>query len=101
LARQYAAYVGEEPVGIMLGMSSPDIASDTKQALECLWQVTPAYRNTGAGPQLMRMFEEDARAAGCARIIFGASTEYRYDLMVRLYKRLGYKPISLTMAKNL
>ena len=98
---QYAAYADGKPVGIMLGMISPDILSPTKQALECVWQVVPEYRKSGAGPALMKMFEDDAKQAGCARIIFGASTSYKYEPMVRLYRKLGYKPISLAMSKDL
>lgn len=98
---QYGAFDGEKPVGIMLGMVAPDMLSPTKQALECVWQVVPEYRKTGAGPKLMKMFEQDAKEAGCCRVVFGAATSYRYDVMVRLYKKLGYKPISLTMAKDI
>lgn len=101
LGRQYAAYVDGKPVGLMLGMVAPDMLSPTKQALECVWQVVPEYRKTGAGPELMKMFEEDAKAAGCARVVFGAATNYRYEVMVRLYRKFGYKPISLAMAKDL
>lgn len=101
LGYQYAAYADGKPVGIMLGMISSDILSPTKQALECVWQVVPKYRKTGAGPELLKMFEDDAKKAGCARVIFGAATSYRYEAMVRLYKKLGYKPISLAMSKDL
>lgn len=101
LGRQYGAYVNGQPVGLMLGMISPDMLSPTLQALECVWQVIPEFRKTGAGPALMKMFEEDAKKAGCVRVVFGAATSYKYDAMVRLYRRLGYKPISLAMAKDL
>lgn len=101
MGRQYAAYADGKPVGLMLGMISPDMLSPTKQALECVWQVVPEFRKTGAGPALMKMFEEDAKQAGCIRIVFGAATSYRYEAMIRLYKKLGYKPISLAMAKDL
>lgn len=101
LGYQYGAYVDGQPIGLMLGMIAPDMLSPTSQALECVWQVVPEYRKTGAGPELMKMFEEDAKKAGCIRIVFGAATSYKYEAMVRLYRRLGYKPISLTMAKDL
>jgi GNAT superfamily N-acetyltransferase len=101
IARQYGAFIDGKPVGIMLGMVVDDIASLSKQAYECVWQVIPEYRRTGAGPALMSMFESEARKQGCARVLFGAATDGHYDAMVRLYKKMGYRPVSMTMAKSL
>lgn len=101
IAKTFGAYCDGKPVGLMLGIIMPDLLSDTKQAMECVWQVIPAYRHTGAGPVLMKMFEDAAREAGCCRTVFGASTEFEIEKMRRLYRRLGYKEISIGMAKTL
>lgn len=101
LARTFGAYCDGKPIGLMLGIIMPDLLSDTKQAMECVWQVIPAYRKSGAGKTLMRMFEDSAKEAGCCRTVFGASTEFEIEKMRRLYRRLGYKEISIGMAKDL
>lgn len=100
-AKSYGAYEDKNPVGLMLGIIMPDLFSKTSQALECAWQVIPEYRRSGVGIRLLKMFECDAKKAGCARVVFGASTEWEHESMVRLYRRLGYDPISTTVAKNL
>jgi GNAT superfamily N-acetyltransferase len=101
IARSFAAYVDGKPVGLMLGLIMPDILGGVPQALECAWQVIPEYRSLGAGVELMKMFEESAREAKCVRVIFGASVEFEFEKMKRLYRRLGYKPVSLTIGKTL
>lgn len=100
-ARSFGAYKNDRPVGLMLGIIMPDLFSKTSQALECAWQVIPEYRRTGVGVKLLKMFEQAAKDAGCARVVFGASTEWEHESMVRLYRRLGYEPISTAVAKNL
>lgn len=100
-ARQYAAYENGQPVGLMLGIIMPDLLAGEKQALECVWQVLPEYRKTGAGPVLMKMFESDAKKEKCVRMVFGAALYWNLEAMKRLYRKLGYTPISLTMEKRL
>lgn len=101
IARSFGAFCGDKPIGLMLGIVMDDILSPTRQAQECVWQVNPAYRHTGVGPQLMKLFEQSAKQAGCCRVVFGASTEWNYPSMLRLYKKLGYNPISMGVAKTL
>jgi GNAT superfamily N-acetyltransferase len=101
IARSYGAFCGTKPIGLMLGIVMDDLLSPTRQAQEVVWQVNPAYRSTGVGPKLMNLFEASAREAGCYRVVFGASTEWEYEKMLRLYRKLGYTPISMGVAKNL
>jgi len=101
IARSFGAYHENHPVGIMLGIIMPDLLGGVPQALECAWQVIPKYRSTGAGIQLMKLFEDSAREAKCVRVVFGASVEFEFEKMKRLYRRLGYKPVSLTIGKML
>lgn len=101
IARSFGAYHEEQPVGLMLGIIMPDLLGGVPQALECAWQVIPKYRSTGAGIKLMKMFEDSAREAKCVRVIFGASVEFEFEKMKRLYRRLGYAPVSLTIGKML
>lgn len=100
LARSFGAYCDGQPVGLMLGVVVPDLLGGVPQALECIWQVVPKYRSTGAGIKLMKMFEDSAREAHCARVIFGASVEREFEKMKRLYRRLGYSPVSLAFTKR-
>ena len=102
IARSYGAYEDGTPIGMLLGMVTADLVAATTQAFEIAWQVRPEYRRRGAGIQLLKLFEQDAVEAGCARIVFGASMEgYGHEAMIRLYRRLGYEPFSTVFAKKL
>lgn len=101
IARSYGAFLGARCVGLMLGIFADDLLSDKRQSTELVWQVHPDFRKTGIGPKLLKMFEEASREVGCHRVVFGASTEWNYPSMLRLYKKLGYSPISMGVAKTL
>lgn len=101
VARSYGSWVEGKIVGILLGLIVDDMLSGVPQATHCVWQVMPEYRKRGIGTTLLKRFEEDAKEAGCKRIIFGADTNVDYCRMRRFYRHQGYKPANMAVQKLL
>jgi len=74
--------------GALGGICFPDLYSGELQASEFFWFVKEEHR--GRGLDLLRSFEEWARAMGCACIRLAHLMDSMPDRLERVYERRGY-----------
>lgn len=74
-------------VGMLAGMTSPFIYGPHYMATELGWWVEPDARNTGAGKELIKAFEEWARRVGCTLITMISLD----DTVSKYYEKNGYQ----------
>jgi ribosomal protein S18 acetylase RimI-like enzyme len=77
------------------------VRRDGKEPYGYIWDIMldPAHRGKGLGEQVMRAVEEKVRALGLSQIslnVFGHNLPAR-----KLYERLGYEAIAVSMKKDL
>jgi len=89
-----------QPHGMLVGFILPDPFTGVKTGYEHVWWVAPERRGA-ASLELLRAFENDCRAEGCRRVLFGTSSFVSEAKMLRMYRRQGYKAYGQTVAKEL
>ena len=92
---------GGYPLGFLLALFTPDAITGESFAIQYLWMVSPEFRNSGTALDLLKAFEDEARARGCVRILTGSNQVSKPDAMRRLFRRLGYAPFSEAFSKEL
>jgi hypothetical protein len=95
----YVLECSGKPVGILMGMMSPDLNSGVLQGIEFFWGVQRKYRSRSIS--LLREFEKDCKSAGCVEVMTGSIQTMEPDKMRRLYGHLGYKLHSENYIKRL
>lgn len=96
--RCYGLFTADlQPRGLLAGMIMPDPLTGVPIGMEQLW-----WAAKGAdGRELIHAFEDECRSAGCVRLITGYSEYVNPKLMARMYRGLGYKLFSTSVAKEL
>jgi hypothetical protein len=97
LGLAYGNFSGENPVGVLVGMVVPEPKTGVRVGIEHLWWSAPGHN----GLPLLRAFEDDCRAAGCKRVIFGYYETVNPDRMRKIYAGLGYAPYNTSVSKEL
>lgn len=97
----YGVEEGGKPVGFLLASHCVDPMTGLKKAFEYFWFVTPEFRGTKKGLQLLKEFESGAKEAGCVDTILGCNVVYKPEALGRLYTRRGYEPIAQSYRKRL
>lgn len=87
--------------GFLLGVHTVDVMTGKRKAFEYLWLLHPDKREGRAALALLDEFESGAAQDGCVSVIAGNSAGWKPDVMARLYRRLGYAPISASFQKYL
>ena len=100
--KAFGAEVDGAPAGFLLSLYSMDLLCGKRKAFEYLWMVSPAHRSSGAAIALFKEFEKDAAESGYYSVVCGChSFAKRCGAMRRLYRKLGYSPISEAFSKTL
>lgn len=98
IGRSYGMFDDQlNPEGFFIGWVMPDPNTGVLTGIEHLWWVRPGAN----GLPLLRRFEKDCREDGCKQMIFGYSVHSRPERMEKLYSRLGFKPHSISVMKEL
>jgi hypothetical protein len=97
VANAYATFEKAKPVGVLLGMFTPDMHTGDLKGIEYLW----AGKNT---LKMLDQFESDCRARGCVAMICGVSDKVlgtRAPALRRLYRQRGFTPVTEAFSKRL
>lgn len=86
-----------EPRGLFAGLIMADPLTGVPIGLEQLWWCASGSN----GMPLLERFESDCKEAGCKRVIMGWSEYVNPKVMARMYRQRGYKPFSVSVAKEL
>lgn len=88
--------------GAVLGaLFAPDIYRGTLTGIVLFWHCTEAAKKSGKALELLKVFEEAARVAGCERICSSAHSDLRHDVMCRFLKMRGYSRLETVFCKDL
>lgn len=86
---------GEEIIGAMLAMITPQWFSDELVANELTVFVAPQHRGGMAAVRLIRAYIEWAKSKGAKDIQLGVSTGVKVEETAALYRKLGLKQFSI------
>lgn len=95
----YGLFRDGAAVGLLLGMTVPDMNSGVLQGLEYFWGVQKKYRAKALG--LLRAFEADCKNVGCEIIMLGSIRSMEPEDRRKLYGHLGYVPHAEVFSKKL
>jgi len=101
LGEIFFAHNGEKVVGLFGGVFNPDPFNGLMTAAEQFWYVLPEARGTKASLRLFDMFEEEAKARRCSRILMLRLEGEFADILSRLYERRDYKMAEQTFVKEI
>lgn len=97
----FLAYIGEEVVGIIVGVANKPFYRVGVVAHQHLWYVMPEARSTVVPILLLRGFERWARLVGATRIVTG-SINLRYSERIsKILNRFGYGRVGDTYLKEI
>jgi GNAT superfamily N-acetyltransferase len=85
--------------GTLGGVAVPDIYSGDPIATEFFWFVRPGAR--GRGLDLLRAFEQWARAKGCVQLRMARLLDVMPERLDRIYRRLGFEAVEVNYHKEL
>ena len=77
--------------GMLVGLVDEYFFGHDKHAMEYVWYVDPAHRNSGEGSALLVEYAAIARAMGVKDIHVENSTGVNVDATEQLFVRLGFK----------
>lgn len=86
----FIAYIDDEPVGFLLGSSTPALHRKGVVAEQKLWYVTETARGTPAAKLLIREFERWAKLNGATQIFTGTANKRYAERTSLLLEQLGY-----------
>lgn len=94
--------VGEPNKGAILGVVAPHPFNPANVliATELFWWVEPKYRASKFSLNLVKQFEEAAKAKG-ANLVMMMAIEHSNDMAIRLYPKLGYSKLETTFLKEI
>lgn len=86
----FVAYIGDEPVGFLLGSTYNALHRQGVVAEQKLWYVTENARGTPAAKLLIRAFERWAKLNGATQIFTGTANKRYAERTSQLLEQLGY-----------
>lgn len=87
--------------GILGGLFYPCSMTGQLEALEGFWYVEPDYRGGTGGIKLLKAFEEEGKARGCARVKMVHLSSLNPELVANIYERMGYHKLQVNYSKEL
>jgi GNAT superfamily N-acetyltransferase len=99
-AGKAVAFVIEGGRGILVGVFGTEWLTGALCGYVYWWAVEPNFRGSFASVRLLREFEKECKARGCAVVVSG-NVITSAEQMRRLHLRLGYKPHSESYFKKL
>jgi GNAT superfamily N-acetyltransferase len=99
IGRIFGAFQGEEFVGALACMTTPDMYDGQKVAIETFWYVFPEFR--GQGVRLMKHYENWAKNNGVSRVLMGAIAGLHDEELGSFYERCGYRRLETTYSKTI
>jgi hypothetical protein len=91
LTKTWAAFVGDEPVGLLGGLFIQEFWSGMTMGMEQFWFVKKAHRRNRASMKLFRKFEVEARVRKCQTIWAGSNIFHDPERMKKLYEKMGFE----------
>jgi GNAT superfamily N-acetyltransferase len=92
--------VGDEPIGMLLGLVSEQFFSADRLAQELVVYMLPEHRGGRDVVRMIQAFEAWAVSRGAREIALGVSTEVETERTAALYRRLGFHNSGVTLAKR-
>lgn len=86
----FIAYMDEEPVGFLVGVTSACFHKPAIVAEQKLWYVVPQKRTSFAAIHLVRAYERWARLNGATQIYTGSANTPFTERTSKLLEHLGY-----------
>lgn len=99
-ARAYGSFSDEKLVGILLGFIVPDLMTGELQGVEYFWGMVPEHRDGTNSRDLLFMFEDDCKEAGCSTILCGLSEQIAPEKMRKIYDDLEYRPHTASFVRK-
>lgn len=90
---------GGKLVGFMCGIVTEHYFADMVYATNLALYVTPEARGSHACLNLLRLFEQEARARGASEIMLGVTSGVQQERTARLYNALGYETVGALTVK--
>jgi GNAT superfamily N-acetyltransferase len=87
------------PIGMIGGVTHPDINSGEMTATEFFWYVDPNYK--GSGLKLLKKFEEWAKDKDCVNIVMVHLENNMPEKLKRIYLKKGFCHIESHYSKRL
>lgn len=104
MERQYlnlfVAYDDKEPLGFLLGVTSPCLHRPRVVAEQKLWYVMPTARGGLAAKYLVMAYERWARLNGATQIYTGTANKLYAERTSKLLKHLGYARVGYLHVKD-
>ena len=92
--------VGEEPIGMMLGLVSEQFFSADRVAQELVVYMLPEHRGGRDVVRMIQTFEQWAATRGAREVVLGVSTEVSTERTAALYRRLGFTDSGVSLIKR-
>lgn len=92
--------VGDEPIGMLLGLVTEQFFSADKLAQELVVYMVPEHRGGRDVVRMIQAFEEWAVSRGAREIALGVSTEVNTERTAAMYRRLGFVDSGVTLVKR-
>lgn len=96
----FIAYDDEEPLGFLLGVTSPCLHRPRVVAEQKLWYVMPTARGGLAAKYLVMAYERWARLNGATQIYTGTANKLYAERTSKLLKHLGYARVGYLHVKD-
>jgi len=88
--------------GFLLAVHQYDVFNGRLKAYEFLFMVDPKAKQPNTATELLKEFEDGARAAGCETTVVGAHVGFsEWKTLERYYRMKGYSFLSESMQKIL
>lgn len=97
----FIAYSGDEPIGFCAAMLTEYFFRSGRIAVDMGVYVAKDYRHTTAFPLLLRHLERWAKNKGADALICGITAPRDVDRVKRVYEKLGYTELGVSMRKEL